>query len=268
MSIIFASLCPHPPILIPEVGGKEVEKINKTKEAMEKLAEGLAKKEPETIIIISPHGLVYPDRMNICGMEKLQGDLGYFGAPQVSMKFENDLELANAINEKANKEEIETLLDESGREFYELDHGILVPLYYLTQKLDRPIKLVPIAYSFLDRDTHFKFGQIIQAVVEKQNAVVGLVASGDLSHRLILSAPAGYSPSGKEFDHKLIELIKKKDVEEILRLDEDFIEDAGECGYRSILILLGTLSKLKWKPEILSYEGPFGVGYLVANFKI
>ena len=62
--------------------------------------------------------------------------------------------------------------------------------------------------------------------------------------------------------------MKKKDIEGILSLDPEFVEEAGECGYRSIIILLGILKNLNWEPEIISYEGPFGVGYLVANFKI
>ena len=39
---------------------------------------------------------------------------------------------------------------------------------------------------------------------------------------------------------------------------------------RSFSFLLGILkeSKISWQPEILSYESPFGVGYLVANLKL
>jgi len=62
--------------------------------------------------------------------------------------------------------------------------------------------------------------------------------------------------------------LEKKDVKGILNIDPHLVEEAGECGYRSIIILLGALSGLSWQPEILSYEGPFGVGYLVINFKI
>jgi len=54
-----------------------------------------------------------------------------------------------------------------------------------------------------------------------------------------------------------------------LKLDELYPE-AGECGLRSFCFLLGILeaSGISWQPEILSYEGPFGVGYLVVNFKL
>jgi len=268
MPITFASICPHPPILIPEIGGKEREKIKKTVNALNNLSNILANKKPETLIVISPHGLVYPDRMNICGMPLIFGDFGHFGHPEVRFKFTNDLRLAEAIDKQANQEGIKTLLYNNGQEVYILDHGSLVPLYFLTHKLDRPVKLIPVAYSLQDRRTHFKFGQIIQTVVSSQSSTVGIIASGDLSHRLLPSSPNGYGAEGKKFDQKLVDLINKKATDEILYLDEDLVEEAGECGYQSILILLGALSGVKWEPEILSYEGPFGVGYLVCNFKI
>ena len=63
--------------------------------------------------------------------------------------------------------------------------------------------------------------------------------------------------------------LKKKDIENFLKLDEKYPE-AGECGLRSFSFVLGILeeSGINWHPEILSYQGPFGVGYLVMNFKL
>lgn len=269
MPIVFGAISPHPPIIIPEVGGSETKKVQKTIKALEKLALKLAEKEPDILIVITPHGLVYPDRMNVCGLPKLQGDFGNFGAPQIKYKWENDLKLAYKINKSANKENIPTLLYDNGGAggTLELDHGVLVPLYYLTQNLAE-VKVLPIAYSFLDNLRHFAFGEILAEIGKSENQNIAIIASGDLSHRLIPSAPAGFAPGGKKFDQDLISKIKTKDIEGILNFDEDFVEEAGECGLKSIIILLGALEKLKWQPEILSYEGPFGVGYLVANLKI
>ena len=263
--LTFAAITPHPPIIIPEVGGEETKKVQKTIKAMEKLARNLVKAEPDTIIIISPHGLIYPDRMNICRMPKLAGDFAQFGAPEITQKFENNLELAHKIAQKAQKEGIESLLYDNGSKIYTLDHGVMVPLYFLIQEIGS-VKVLPIAYSYLSREEHFGFGQIISEIAQKESKNIALVASGDLSHRLIPSAPAGFSPSGKKFDQKLVKLLEKNKVKEILDLPEDFVEEAGECGYRSLLILLGALHNRKYEPKILSYEGPFGVGYLVTQF--
>ena len=95
----------------------------------------------------------------------------------------------------------------------------------------------------------------------------GASCFGDLSHRLI-HAPAGYEPLGTEFDRKLVDVVSRLDAQAVLDLDPNLIERAGECGLRSITILLGALQGLAVKPQVLSYEGPFGVGYMVASFSI
>lgn len=266
MSLNFAAICPHPPLLIPQVGRTDIQKVSETVLGMRRLANAFREAEIETLIVISPHTLVYPDRFNVCGMKKLFGTFASFGAPDVIMEFKNDVDFANEIDQKANEGKLNTFLYDNDGEFFELDHGIMVPLYYLTSQLESVLKIVPIAYSNLSRADHFSFGQVIGNVAKKFPARVGVVASGDLSHRLIQGAPAGFSEAGKNFDNKIVEDIKNNNTKNILYYEDDFVEDAGECGFRSILILLGILDGLKVNPEILSYEGPFGVGYLVANY--
>lgn len=263
----FAALTPHPPIIIPEIGGEETKKVSSTIAAMEKLASDLKKSDPDTIIIISPHGMIYPDRINICGMGRLQGGLEQFGVSNINFKLQNDLELAETLAREAEKNGIQTLLYDNGNSVFELDHGTIVPLYFLLKKI-MDVKILPIAYSFQDKGLLFAFGEIIAELSKKIDKRIALIASGDLSHRLIQTAPAGYSESGKEFDKLLLNYLKDKDTQGILEMDDEFIEEAGECGYRSILILLGAIDKTNWQPEILSYEGPFGVGYGVVNFKL
>ena len=263
-SLNFAAITPHPPIIVPTIGvPADLKKVSKTIEAMEKLAEKFAKAAPDTIIVISPHGAVDFNQFTISGSPTLTGHFYNFGDFQSELVFKNDLELVNSIEKGSQKEKIPLRLTGSK----ELDHGALVPLYYLAKEHPN-FKVIPIAYSYLDIETHFRFGQVLKKAIDSQDKKVAIVASGDLSHRLIPEAPAGYSPRGKEFDEKLIELLKNKDVDGVLNMDADLVEEAGECGYRSIIILLGVLDDLKWQPEILSYQGPFGVGYLVANFKL
>lgn len=268
MALVFAGICPHPPVIIPEIGQGQAKRVQKTILAMKNLSDNFAKSEPETLIVISPHGLVYPDRMNICGINQLIGKFDQPVTKNNTLYFENDLELARILDETANQRDLETLLYNNSEDCYQLDQGTLVPLYYLTQKIDRPIRLVPITYSFQNRNAHFQFGQIILDVIKNYHRAVAIIASGNLSHRLFPTDPTNKNLVGQKFDGKMIRAIMAKDVEAILEFDEDFLEEAGECGYRSILILLGALSSLKWKPEIISYEGPLGIGYLVADFKL
>lgn len=269
ISLNFVGISPHPPIIVPEIGGADVQKVSETILAMRKLANNFREAEIDTLIIISPHMLTYPDRFNICGMAKLFGTFAQFGTPDLIQEFNNDSDLAADIDENAKKANLNTILYNNNAEFFELDHGLMVPLYYLAKNLDSALKIVPIAYSLeMTRAQHFSFGQVIAEVVKNYPGRVGIIASGDLSHRLIQGAPAGYSEAGKDFDKQLVDDIANNNSKNIMLYDDDFVADAGECGYRSILILLGALSNQNAKPEVLSYEGPFGVGYLVADFKL
>lgn len=148
------------------------------------------------------------------------------------------------------------------------DWGFEVPLFFLNPK-HYPYKIKPILTDFESPQVHFQRGQEIIKNLPK-NKKIAWIASGDMSHRLKEDGPYGFHPSGPQFDQDFIRLLKKKDIQAILNLNPRLIEEAGECGLRSFSMLLGALeaSKAKWQPEILSYEGPFGVGYLVANFKI
>lgn len=258
--LCFSALAPHPPIMIPNVGGKNLKKIKNTVSAMEKLSDMLAEKKPDSLIIISPHGVLLPQAFTINLSPNLNASFKNFGDFITEMIFLNDTVLAQTIKE-------ETTLPTIYSNSEELDHGAAAPLFYLTKKI-KDLPIVPLGYCFLSYEEHFKFGFELQKIINKTEKKIAVIASGDLSHRLTPDAPAGFSPQGNIFDEKLVNLIKEKETQGILNLDKHLIEEAGECGLRSLIILLGILNHIEYRPKILSYEGPFGVGYLVANFEV
>lgn len=262
--LVFASICPHPPILIPTIGSKEdLLKVKTTAAAMERLREKLENKKPEILIIISPHGPVGFKELSIVESENFKGDFSMFGDSETQLSFSSDSKIKKEIVKNCEKENIVYRLYEKES----LDHGTLVPLFFLAKNI-KP-KILPLGYSLLDASWNFKYGNVLGEVIKNSKKKIGIVASGDLSHRLTPDAPAGYSPAGKGFDKKLIEGLKTNDIKNILNIDENLIEKAGECGFKSIAVLLGLLSTIdNWGFEILSYEGPFGVGYLVANVNL
>ena len=263
--IIFGCATPHPPIMIPEIGKGEEHKIQATITAMEKLGKRLAETEPETLVVISPHGNTQYSAMGIATAPYSEGNFDSWGARGINFHFNNDLPLVNCLQETSQKNKIP--LVSLGNKIYQLDWGVLVPLYYLLHEL-KNIAMVPITFSFLPLKTHYAFGKTIQKVAEQCGKRVAIIASGDLSHRLIPGAPAGYDPMGKVFDEKIVNAMARLDYETILNLPSELIDRAGECGLRSLTILTGALDGLMVTPEILSYEGTFGVGYMVASFTI
>ena len=259
--LVFAGITPHPPLLIPNIGKDELKKINQTKEAMEKMEEDLYLSKPEVIVIISPHGSFFEKAFTINAHDHFLSNFSEFGDMNTKLEWSGYPFLAAHIDNMSynSKMPLQLVSEEN------LDHGSTVPLFYLTQHLPN-IKILPIGYSALNTKTHLDFGYLLKNVIMDTTKRIAVIASGDLSHGLTTDAPAGFSKNGQEFDEKLIELLENHNTTGYTNMDPNFIKEAKECGYRSFLILLGILKNMNYTFKNYSYEGPFGVGYLVGNF--
>jgi MEMO1 family protein len=260
--LVFSAIVPHPPLLIPTIGKDNLDKLAKTIKAFDILEEDLEKANPDTIIIISPHGEVNFDAFTINTNETYTANFNNFGEFSTKLEFKSDLNFIMELKRKYESSMPIQLISQDN-----LDHGASVPLYYLTRK-NKNRRIVPINYSFLSYDKHVEFGRLIKDAIFSLDRKYAIIASGDLSHKLNKNAPAGFSPQAKEFDKKLIQLLKKKNVENILNIDSKLVEDSAECGLKSILILLGVMANIDYEFEVLSYESPFGVGYLVGEMNL
>ncbi len=272
MNIVMAGVMPHPPIVVPEVGGAEARKVSKTADAMTELGQRVAAAKPDTLIMVGPHGPVFADAIAVLKQEEFRGDLSGFGAAGTEQVWRGNPRLADAIVAEAKGRGVSTVsFDEKMARRYGvgrggLDHGMLVPLYFM-KAAGVKAKLVPIGIGMLPYLTLYEFGEAVRAAAERMGEHVAFIASGDLSHRLKPGAPAGFSPRGVEFDQAVVDALGKADPGRLLALDPDLIEAAGECGFRPITMLLGALEGQGVDAEVLSYEGPFGVGYGVVSLK-
>jgi AmmeMemoRadiSam system protein A len=263
---VLGIIAPHPPIMVDEVGGDEARVTRDSTDAMRRLAELLERFKPQTLVVVSPHAPSFSDAFTVTTAPRLHGDLGAFHAPSVARDVGGDPELATAIIEEAHAAGLPT----AAREDYrlrlapDLDHGVLVPLHFLDPAGRYP--MVVVSFTDLSAPDHTAFGRAIHRAAERTGRRIALVASGDLSHRLISTAPAGYSPRAHFFDEELIRLLVRLDFHGVANMDPGLREEAGECGWRSILILGGYLEGTDAAARVLSYEGPWGVGYMTAAF--
>lgn len=263
MSLNFSAITPHSPLLIPSIGRENFKKTEKTQQSLINLANELYASKPDSLIIISSHAPLSEESFLINYSENYQGSLKKFGDFETKLKFRPDSELVAHLKMRAQEENVPlNIVCEP-----QLDHGSLVPLFWLTKHLPE-LPVTPIGYSLFDLKQHFNFGILLQKEIQKSTKRIAVIASGDLSHCTREEAPAGYKQEGKIFDDKLVNLLKQKNVPEILNLDPKLIKQASECGLRAIIILLGILNGINYEPQFLSYENPFGVGYLTINFVI
>lgn len=263
MPVVYSAIVPHPPVLIPEIGKDNLKKLTKTVEAISEIEKELYAAKPDSIVVISPHGTIIPDAFNINLSSDYFGHFKEFGDFSVELKFKSDYMSIQEIRsvDESNQEAPVVLTSNP-----ELDYGFSVPLYALTKHL-KNIPIIPITYSGLDYQHHFQFGQFLYRQLARLNKRFAVIASADLSHKLTKGAPAGYSAKAKDFDKEFVGYLKKKDVASIMKLSPKQVKEVEVCGVRSIIILLGIIEALNVKPEVLSYEGPFGVGYVTCTFR-
>ena len=144
------------------------------------------------------------------------------------------------------------------------DWGFKVPLYFIAR--DFKGKIETLQTGLESPDYYFQLGKETAQKLDKKTRYA-LIGSGDLSHCLKPDGPYGFHPDGPKFDKAFQKYLQEKNIKKFLQLDNEF-PSAEDCGLRPFSFILGILegAKINWYPKILSYEGPFGVGYLVANF--
>ena len=264
MGIVAAYMVPHPPMIIPAVGRGSEKQVTKTIRAYEAVADEIAELKPETVIISSPHSVLYADYFHISPGKAATGDFGRFGAPGVSFREDYDTELAGKICALAEARGFPAgTLGEKDRY---LDHGTMVPLYFIEQKY-RDFRLIRIGLSGLSLAEHYEFGQMIKEAVEQTGRRAVYIASGDLSHKLQEYGPYGYAPEGPEYDRRIMDVCARGAFGELFDFEESFCDKAAECGHRSFVIMAGALDGQYVEARELSHEDVTGVGYGICTFR-
>lgn len=265
MSIQAAYVVPHPPLIIPSVGRGKEAGIQATVDAYDEVGRQIASIKPDTIIVTSPHATAYADYFHISPGANARGDMNRFDARDSELTCIYDQELAKRIESLASRDGFPAGTD------YErdasIDHGTYIPLFFVN-KFYTDYEVVRIGLSGFDAITHYKLGKLINQAVEELGRRAVFIASGDLSHKLTHDGPYGFAPEGPRFDEEITAALAQGDFSQLLRFDEAFCDKAAECGLRSFQIMAGALDGKDVDAELLSYEGPFGVGYAVAMFHV
>ncbi len=263
MSIVAAFMVPHPPLIVPNVGKGGEAEIEETTRSYDEVGRQIAKLKPDTIVISSPHSVMYADYFHISPGRHASGSFSRFNAPEV--KFDEDYD--DVLVKKIEKicEEKDFPAGTLGERDKELDHGTMVPLYFIRKYLN-DFKLVRLGLSGLDLTRHYELGQIINEAVEELKRRVVYVASGDLSHKLKDYGPYGFAKEGPVYDERIMDVCSRGAFLELFDFDENFCEKAAECGHRSFVIMAGALDGKALSINKLSHQDVTGVGYGICTF--
>lgn len=257
---------PHPPIIIKEIGNGREEEANITISGMELAAKRIEDYKPKTIIFVTPHGNSFSNGTCILSELRLSGSFEGFGHKDISYQKKVDIDLSNRIFDKIEEQGyISVLMDNKTAKSYrvktELDHGIMVPMYFI-DKYFKDYNIVHITPGLTSLEENYHIGKLIGEAIKEVGYKVILLCSGDLSHALSNDGPYTYNEKGEYFDNLIKKSIEEKNVMGLLSLDNKTIEDAAQCGLRSFLMGFGLMDGYEYGSQVFSYEGPFGVGYL------
>ena len=263
MPILAAFMVPHPPLIVPEIGRGGEAEIRETTAAYEQVADEVAALRPDTIIITSPHSVMYADYFHISPGREAKGSFRRFGAGSVKFAEPYDTALVERISALADADYFPA--GTLGERDAALDHGTMVPLWFIRRKYTEG-KIVRIGLSALPLTDHYRLGQLIADAVEDLGTRAVLIASGDLSHKLQEYGPYGFAPEGVEYDRRIMDVMGRAAFGELFDFEENFCEKAAECGHRSFVIMAGVFDGLRVKATALSHQDVTGVGYGICTF--
>lgn len=265
MGIVGAFMVPHPPLIIPEVGQGRESGIADTIRSYQRVAGMVAELKPDTIVVSTPHSVMYSDYFHISPGENAEGSFAAYGAQEVGIGADYDTAFVKKLCMLAAENNVDAGV--GGEKDASLDHGTLIPLYFITQKYV-DFDLVRIGLSGLPLTEHYRLGTLIKRTAKELNRRVVYIASGDLSHKLKDDGPYGFVPDGPVYEERIMDVMGRAAFGELLEFDELFLEKVAECGHRSFVMMAGALDKTAVKVERLSHEGPFGVGYGVCTYEV
>jgi AmmeMemoRadiSam system protein A len=257
--ILFAGLMPHAPVLVPGVGGDRLADIAATVRAMATVARRAVAAQPATLVLVSPHSPRRPGAFGLWRTSQLRGSLERFGSPEDRVDLPLNRTLADELETEAARRGLRTwhIRDKS------LDHGAVVPLCYLVAAGWKGPTVI-LSLNYPGEGGLEELGQAIATVAQERRQRTAIIASGDMSHRLTPTAPSGFHPDGRRFDEALIALLRQGAYREIAQIDSELEETAAEDAADSTRIAVAAAGYRTKGHEVLSYEGPFGVGYGVA----
>lgn len=259
MNIAIAALMPHPPILIPAVGKERLANVKSSLDSMREISREILAANPETVVLISPHSPRSPYAFGVWTCAELHGTFAPFNAPDAGVSLPVDGGFVQALAQVGPRAGVQFSAIAGGH----LDHGAAVPLWFLMEAGWKGPTVV-IALNTPGAGGLHGLGRAIALAAETLGRRIAIVASGDMSHRLIPGAPAGFEPTAKEFDARFIELLRAKAYRDIERIPAALQARAAEDVVDSTAVALAATGWKTGSGRVLSYEGPFGVGYGVA----
>ena len=226
MPVVAAAVCPHPPLLVPEVASGAAPELDALRTACLAAVESLAT-ATHVVVIGSGSSRTYEGEAG--------GSFGAYGALGVRIG--------------------------SGPAVLPLSLAIGGWLLEQTKaaRLPRTYRAVPTDTA---PDLCVRLGQEIAG----SNDRVGLLVMGDGSARRSEHSPVHLHPRAEIFDTTVANALQNRDLDVLKALDPDLAAQLQAAGRAPWQMLAGALEGTSLSGDLTYEAVPYGVGYLVAIF--
>ena len=272
MSLVFGAIAPHGTLAVPDAPGAEVPGSVTTQQAMEELGRRFDRARPDATIVLTPHNVHVDGHFAVVLAGTVAGTLADWDAPSVELECPVDLEFAAEVVVALHDDGLPVVgvsfgANDPGAATAPMDWGALIPLWVMGGRSDPQVPAV-LASPARDRpfEEHVRAGQAIAQAAETSGKRVALIASADHGHTHDADGPYGFDPASKEYDERIVELVRSERLGDLLELDAAFVEAAKADSFWQMLMLHGALGD-RWRGELLSYEAPTYFGMLCASYE-
>ncbi len=263
MSLVFAGIAPHSPLLIPSIGKEQQAALAATRDALKLFEQELYAAKPQVLVVLSSHAGMFDDAFAINTNTKLVADFSAFGDLVTKKEWHAASTFGAKISHAAREAGVRVRLISTDV----LDHGSSVPLFLLTNHLPG-IPVLPIGFSKGEHDDQVAFGHLLQDVIAVSHQRIAVIVSIDLADQGTHGVPADTKKPVHPYDEIILELMKKGSLDGIKDIDEAVRKDANTCSFRTLLILSGIMQGRVFTAQHLCYGAPFGVGYLTLELSL
>ena len=273
--LVFACIAPHGWVVAPLISGPAGPKALKSRAAMEILGQRMAATQPETVVVVTPHGTQVDGLFSLLHAPLVRGETGhiaFMGGSNHSftLEFTVDLDLNGAIVDVARESAVPVARVRNDADWVpmHLDFGSTTPLWFLGATfVPQPRVVIACGGPGLAREEFVRFGKVLRQAAEQVGRRVALIASADMGHAHQQDGPFGLDPAAAEFDAALVAAVQAQDLGSLLTFDRDWVRRAQTDSFGSLLVLHGATADTALQGEVLSYEVPTYFGLLCAAYE-
>jgi len=233
MSLVFAGVCSHGPGITGRAERADPSVRDAFYAGLERMRDAIEASEPDVLIVVAAEHFAnfFMDNMPaICvGMaDRYEGpieDPEWLGIPRTQVPG------AAALSERIIRSVMQDI-DLAYAQEWKFDHGIMVPLHFLTPRYDLPVIPVNINCQgppLIPLHRCYEFGRALRRACDEQPERIALVGTGGISH---WPATPDSGKINEDWDREFLEYFLTNQHDKLVAYsDEETYKNAGQGGF-------------------------------------